>query len=350
MARPRLPPRICRVPRKPNWYIRDGDTLLSTSTESEAAAENELASYLAEKNTPPEHSTIGPILDARLADLKSSGKARAANTGVYHKALKAFFGVYRPAEITAPLVKQYWGKRKKRPASLREELLELRVALNWARKQGWIEAPPHIEVPERRPPRERFLSRKEAARIFEAAKSMHVRLFIALAIATGHRRGAILGLTWNRVDLKRGRVNFMDPERSETKKRRAIVPISKKVVAALRDAKRFAQTDNVIEYMGEPVTSIRTAWRDAADRAGLAWATPHILKHSVISWLAMEGKSAEKAADLTATNIQTVRRIYRHFDPEYLRDVAQNLVLGLDLANQFDKPPRRRKDPDKRKA
>jgi len=45
------------------------------------------------------------------------------------------------------------------------------------------------------------------------------------------------------------------------------------------------------------------------------------------------------AAEVNATNIQTVRRIYRHFDPDYLKDVSLNLDAGLGLSTLVEKPP-----------
>lgn len=102
----------------------------------------------------------------------------------------------------------------------------------------------------------------------------------------------------------------------------------------------------MIEYLGRPVANIKHAFADAARIAGVPRATPHILKHSVVSWLAMDGHSVDRTADLTATNPETVRRIHRKFDPEYLRDVAGALSAGLGLpgsSNAFVERPHRRK-------
>lgn len=335
----RQPPRLVRVPDRPFWYVRDGREIYSTGTEDENQAATFLGEYLAEKSAPPKSPTIADILDARLADLKAAGKARASNTGVYHKQLKAHFGPLRPERITVAFVKQYWVRRAAVPASLREELLELRVAMGWAKKQGWIGPPPDIEVPAKHAPRERFLSRAEALRLLQAATMLHLRLFVLIAMTTGHRRGAILGLTWDRVNLEKGWIDFNDPDLPVTKKRRTVVPIGPEVVVALRDATAFAETPSVIEYMGKSVASVKRSFAEAATAAGIPWATPHILKHSVISWMAMAGFSVDKASDLTATHPSTVRRIYRKFDPEYLRDAAGALSAGLGLlgsSNPFD--------------
>jgi len=49
------------------------------------------------------------------------------------------------------------------------------------------------------------------------------------------------------------------------------------------------------------------------------------MKHSVISWLAEDGFTIDQIADFTATNRQTVDRIYRKFNPDYLSDLADSL-------------------------
>ena len=120
-------------------------------------------------------------------------------------------------------------------------------------------------------------------------------------------------------------MDFRDPMKQETKKRRGVVRIGSKLVAALRDQKDFARTKNVIEFHGRPVGDIRYGFRLAAERAGVPWATAHIMKHSVISWLAEDGFTIDQIADFTATNRQTVDRIYRKFNPDYLSDLAESL-------------------------
>lgn len=337
MPRPRKPPRLARVPRRPFWYIRDGRDLASTGTEDRQEAERWLADWIARKGAPPPDPTIAAILDARLADLKAAGKARASNTPHYHAKLKSRFGPLYPRQLAPSLIAEYAKWRAATPASLREELLELRTALNFAVRAGWIVKAPYIDVPNKRAPRRRFLSHSQAETLLAAAKPLHLRLFIIIAMTTGARAGAILGLTWDRVDFKRGRIDFTDPALAETKKRRTVAPIQVPVAAALRDARIFAMSDHVIEYMGKPVASIRTAWRKAATEAGVSWACPHVLKHSVISWLAEAGVTVDRIADLTATSRETVLRIYRKFSPEYLRPEAELLSNAPGLANELAK-------------
>ena len=54
-----------------------------------------------------------------------------------------------------------------------KELSGLRSALTWAKKQGWIDTVPHIELPPQSPPRDRWLSREEADMLLSAADREH---------------------------------------------------------------------------------------------------------------------------------------------------------------------------------
>ena len=53
--------------------------------------------------------------------------------------------------------------------------------------------------------KDRFLTEAEVDRLVDAANEPHVRLAILLMLNTAGRVGAILDLTWDRVDFRRGR-------------------------------------------------------------------------------------------------------------------------------------------------
>ena len=197
-----------------------------------------------------------------------------------------------------------------------------------AKRRDWVDRVPEIPMRAKRPPRDTFMIREQGARLSEAAVSLHLRLFIWFGLLTGQRKGAILGLTWDRTDLDRGILDFHDPEMPITKKRRAVTHVAEKdLLLALRDARTLARTPYVIEFDGARVGNIRKAFERTARRAGLPWMTPHVVKHSVISWLADDGAPMEKIAEFTQTSPATVRRIYQKFNWEALKDLSEGLVL-----------------------
>jgi len=277
-----------------------------------------------------EKPTISEILEMRLTDLRIAGKARAENTPSIQKRLRRHFGDVRPDEVTPDRIRAYWAVWQHVAAGLREELQELKTSLRMALKRGLIAHLSDIEIPQR-PPQETLLSREAGQALRGAAHHPHFRLYLLIALTTGARKGAILELTWARVDFARRRIDFQDPALPITNKRRAIMPVHQTVMAILAKAKETAQTAYVIEYKGTPVKSIRTAFAKAARRAGLPQATPHILKHSVISWLAEDGYTIDQLSDMTATHPNTVRRVYRKVSPDYLSDLAESLSQCINF-------------------
>ena len=128
------------------------------------------------------------------------------------------------------------------------------------------------------------------------------------------------------VDLERGILDFRKPGRRQVKKRRGVVPIGADVAVELRAARAIAKTEYVVEWGGGRVGDIKKGFALAVARAGLpAVVTPHVLKHSVISWLGERGWNEDKAGDMTSTDPKTVRRIYRKVNPTALRPMADEL-------------------------
>lgn len=67
-----------------------------------------------------------------------------------------------------------------------------------------------------------------------------------VAIGTAGRMGAILDLTWDRIDFAAGLIHLDDPERSRTAKGLATVPMNGSARAALQEAHQGAITRQVI--------------------------------------------------------------------------------------------------------
>jgi integrase len=201
----------------------------------------------------------------------------------------------------------------------------LRAALKWAAQEKWIEVAPYVPGPTTPEPRSRWLSRDEFDRLLEAARAPHVRLFILLALHTGGRSGAILGLTWERIDLARRRIDLGS---GKGNKGRASVPVNSDLHAALLEARKGATCPWVIEHGGKPVASIKTGFRAACARAGLAGrVTPHTLRHTAATWMAEDGiPMIQIARYLGHTTETTTTRVYAKFSPDYLRTAADSLV------------------------
>ena len=328
------------------WYVLwwDGDKRRRTAagTTREAGARQFLADFEASLEAHPLKLTVGEALDRYSAHRQGKIVAQDRLDDAAG-ALRAAIGHLRVDQVTQPRWDAYAAQRVTRPrpnakehtprpvssGTLRREFNVLRAALRRAWKDGYLARPPELEVPADSAPRDRYLTKVEARKLIDAAVTEHVRVFVALAVQTGARKGSILSLTWDRVDFTTGIIDFQEPGRQLTRKRRAITPITEDLLPELQRAHRIRQSEFVVEFGGRAVpTGLRWSFARLCKRAGLTWQpTPHHLKHSVASWFAMDKVPIDQAADWLATDPATLRRTYRKFDPTYLRSVAGALRL-----------------------
>ncbi len=286
-------PRLGRRPSRPNWYILwpDGRGRLcrtSTGTEDRGQAELELAAFIGLR-ARPEDPAVGGLIEQYLLEhpTRSSERHRYAADR-----LQTHFLAMPASALTREAVREYLAARQAEGAAettVGRELVVLRAALGHAVKERRLTTVPHIDIPRPRPARDRWLTRAEARRLLTACRLPHLRLFVELALNTGARRGALLGLTWDRVDLRRRRIDLNPAGAEQTGKRRPVVPVNDRLFRALKSARRCAQGPFVLSYRGQALKGLRRAFRRACERAGLVDVTPHTLRHTAGSWMAQAG-------------------------------------------------------------
>jgi integrase len=93
-----------------------------------------------------------------------------------------------------------------------------------------------------------------------------------------------------------------------------------------RARRRGTDLGYVIHRNGERIGDIKKEFEAAAKRAGLDDVTPHTLRHTAETWIARGGQtSLDDAADYLAMSLETLRRVYRHHHPEFLRKIANDI-------------------------
>jgi integrase len=242
-------------------------------------------------------------------------------------ALQPHFGHRLGTAVSPDDCRAYHKARKKEGKSdstVRTELELLRACLN--RTLG--ERAPVLWLPPASKPRNAWLTPEDVAKVHADAKSPHVALFIELAIATGARMSAVLDLTWDRVDMENGFVDLMPAGRHVSNKQRAVVPINKRALKALRIAQEAALTDHVIEFNGKPVKSVKKALERISTRTGVDF-SPHVLRHTAGVWLAKKDVPMQKIAQyLGHTSTKVTERVYARYSPSFMRDAADALDWG----------------------
>lgn len=317
-----------RLRRRGNgyWYAvpsaehrKRGAKPQSLATRDRAEAERRLLDAL----KAPQGETLTAIMDAYLREKDATAVAADRLRYAWDRA-KPVFGELRPDHITRDLCRRYRKRRKVdgvSDATIKKELETIRAGLRWANKHHEAQ----FEIPPGTPPKDRYLTREEAERLRDAARESHVLIFIEIALGTGARAGAVLDLTWDRVDLGGRRIRF-SREVSEKRKKRALVPINDRLHGVLKSAAEARTIDHVIEYGGKPVKSIKRGFRNACERAGLDDVTPHVLRHTVAVWLAEDGvPMSEIAQFLGHSDSRVTERVYARYSPEYLSKAAKAL-------------------------
>lgn len=290
-----------------------------------------------EQPLPPSQPIVSTILagylDARRGKVEAHDRLQYAAL-----AINRHVGNLEPHMLTPPMYGERRAGEGVSSGTIRREITTLRAALHWAAQQQppWIDRAPHVEMPEKPPPRDRWLTRAELDRLVAASVLPHIRLFVLLAYHTAARRGAILELTWDRVDLAGRRIAYAKPGRRETKKRRATVPINTVLLDELQQARRLALTEHVIEFRGRPVLSIRRGFEEACRRAGIDGCTPHTIRHTAASHMVMAGVPLAQVARMLGDTEEMVEKVYGKWSPDYLRDAADALAgdgAGLKLVS-----------------
>lgn len=301
-------------------------------------AKREAIDVVRRERAQPSPTTIGDFWEAYRAE--KMGRRVATAMGYEWKAVGAFWGHYRPDQITIPMCREYAAQRRAagiQNGSIWTELGRLRTVLRWALG----DKAPRIERPSKPAPKERYLTHEEIDRLLAVRTAPHIYLAILLMLSTAARVGAVLDLKWERVDLERGQINLR-ADALGPRKGRAVVPINAGLRAALQAARLGALSDFVVEWNGVQVANIKTGFYKAARAAGLPDISPHVLRHTAAVHLAVAGVPMERISQyLGHTDVGVTQRVYARFAPDHLREEAA--ILDFTTIRQVQADPKRTK-------
>lgn len=359
MGRPSntVPNFVLRQTRLGLWEIRwteDGKTRFkSTGTRDKTTAEQALKRHVAEWHSPPPPSD--PLLSDLISRYRRDHLPKVVSQRTQREALDKIeekLGSYRPLELTDNAMATYAKWRKAQPkwgragepgvsdGTVIREVNALRGVLGWAARNRLISERVPLRSPVKMPEgRDRHLTWDEVSRLLKEAKDTpHLELFIRIALATAARKSAVLELTWDQIHwpdtttptrFRRGPGDEYDYESLATgmsidlgrgvgNKRRAIVPIGDNapLYRALRKAQKTAKTEYVIEFRGKQIEDVKTALAAACTAAKVPDCSPHVLKHTSISWMVAKGIPFGVITKITGTSTATLEKHYSHLSPE----------------------------------
>jgi integrase len=248
--------------------------------------------------------------------------------------LKSQFRGSTLTEITPDRVDRYRSERltTKRtgrsspisPTTVNKEVALLKAMLNRAIVWGLLATNPILRVKKLPEPegRVRYLEAEEIERLL-AACPPHLGPIVVCALHTGMRRGEILGLTWERVDMENRMIRVTGTKSGKSRS----IPINDPLFEELRRLPRHLKTDYVF-WNHETETrfvSIKKAWATTLRKVGIANFRFHDLRHTFASYVQMG------LGDLRATQVllghadPRMTQRYAHLSDERLREAVRAL-------------------------
>jgi len=232
--------------------------------------------------------------------------------------------------------------------TVNHDLKLLRKMFNWGIRKGYVERTPFkigtepaITLEKEIPRARRFETDEDEQRLLNAANPQ-LRAVIIAILDTACRPGEILSLQWRDVNLGRRELT-VQAVKSKTRTAR-MTPISSRLAAVL-EMRRLDPAGKPFppeaypfgNAVGERSTSVRTAWENARDEAGLPGFQLRDLRHEAGSRFDEAGVSINYVskllghADLTTTtrylniNRRGLHRAMQQLEDHRTENLAQTL-------------------------
>ena len=311
------------------------------------------------KTAESQKHTLGDLVDRYIRDVLP---IKPDQGGAQQQQLEWFkdeIGAYTLADVTPAkivecrdkLLTTVSSKTKKplAPASVVRYMAALSHAFTIAVNEwGWLEDSPMRKVKKPALPRGRirFLSEDETdskgetidgertrlLKACEASDNPYLYTVVVLALSTGMRKGEIMSLTWDDVDLHQRRITLYETKNGEIR----VVPLASKALDLLKEHSKVRNLKTSLLFPGKPIRSeggkvtykpidLRAPWLAALKKAKVDDFKFHDLRHSAASYLAMNGASlAEIAEVLGHKTLQMVKR-YAHLSEAHTAGVVASM-------------------------
>ena len=213
-------------------------------------------------------------------------------------------------------------RRHLAPATINRYAASLAAVVTWAIKRriapkGYVHPCRSVERRTENNEGTRFLSDDERMRLLQACKASswpRLYLLVLLALTTGARKGELLALRWEDVDMARaealvGRTKNGDP--------RVLVLVP----AVVEELRRFAGTGKALVFpsprRSEQAFAFEPRWHEALATAKVKACRFHDLRHSTASMLAQNGATLLEIADVLGHRQLAMTKRYSHLTTKH---------------------------------
>ena len=265
--------------------------------------------------------------------------------------LKAFFGDRTLKSLNPDAVEAYLSQRREaghrsRPglpisgSTLNHEIACLKCIVRRAVLNNQLDRNPIMGVRKfKEQSRDRTLTPEEYQGLLDRCP-IHLRGLVQLAYWTGMRRGEILGLRWDQVDLS-AKVILLEAADTKTEEKRE-VPLTETLVALLQRTPKTLGSPYVFTFRGKRIESVKTAFGRACRLARIKDFRFHDLRHCAVTNLRKAGVSDTVIMSISGHKTYAMFKRYNRIDrqdrldamrkSEALNDTAMTPALEAKVA------------------
>jgi len=269
-----------------------------------------------------ERIKFGELADFYL-DYSKTNKRSWTRDRTSIRTLGHFFGEKYLYEITSLLIENYKKKRlaEVTPATVNRELACLKHMFTKAIEWDKTENNPvrKVKLLREENARLRYLTCDEIQRLCKNCAD-HLKPIVLMALYTGMRRGEILKLKWEDVDLDQKIIFVRNSKNNEARE----IPVNNFLTTVLKDVKVrspyvFCRED------GKPYGSVRKSFENALRKAGIKNCCFHDLRHTFASHLVMSGVDLITVKELLGHKTIKMTLRYAHLSQSHKRGAIECL-------------------------
>ncbi len=168
----------------------------------------------------------------------------------------------------------------------------------------------------------RYLTIDECHNLIDSCDP-ELKSIVITALHTGARKGKILGLKWQKVDLRHGFISLDKTKNGEGRE----IPIDETLEETLKAIVRRLDVPYVFynSQTEKPYTDIRKPFQKALKKANIKDFTFHDLRHTFASHLVMGGTDLATVRDLLGHKTLTMTLRYAHLAPSHKEKAIKKL-------------------------
>lgn len=259
-------------------------------------------------------TTMGDAIGRYLIEVTPTMKSATEDTIRLKAIMRRPIAKWSIANLSATRIAAYRDERLKEVSggTVIRELAYLSAIINHARREWGINVPNPVQMvrkPQSPQARSRVLTEEEIAKLLQALeplgrRSHWTKPVVQLALETAMRRGELLSLRWENIDLQ-GRTAFLPDTKNGDSR---TVPLSTAAVQVLQGLPKH------VSGVVIPVKffSLDAAFKRARKRAGLEEVRFHDLRRTAITRMAQKLPNViELAAVSGHKSLMVLKRYYR---------------------------------------